>query len=65
MGTVTPEMKVRLVMCAAGGDTPVAGVLRWLPGAEPWQIQDIADMWEYGQPGKAWDMARALVGGVT
>ena len=63
---MTPAMRVRLVMCAAGGDIPPTSVMRWLPaGTTLAQIQTITDMWDYGQRGRAWDMARDLVNGGT
>ena len=47
MDVVTPLMRVRLVMCAAGGDIPAASVMRWLPpGTTLADVQAIRDQWD-------------------
>lgn len=62
---VTPAMRARLVMCAAGGDIPAVSVLRWLPpGTTVDQLASIAAAWRGGRRGQAWDMAHHLVNGM-
>ena len=64
MDVVTPALQARLVMCAAGGDIPPQSVLRWLPpGTTIAQVQAIGVVYQR-QPGRAWEMAHALVAAV-
>ena len=62
MDVVTPEMKARLVICAATGDVPIKSVLRWLPaGTQVRHVEAIGLAWSARQPGRAWAMANDLV----